>query len=155
MATETDDDVLKQLHDLASEAKSSFDSFKKRLENKELTDASTLAGEISDLFSLLVDVTTLTAQAHHEHFEWAEGVDEDLDELKAAGSTLIVSDAENLKSVILSLKAHLRTPDDDITTALKARADAAVVFIDTITEEDEDDEAEDDEEPPAGDDDPS
>lgn len=147
MTNEPDDEVLKQLHDLSNEANSAFTSFKKRLDGKEFTDVTSLAGEMSDLFSLLVDVTKLTAQAHHEHYEWAEGVDEDLDALKEPASTLLVSDAENLKSLILSLQSHLRTPDDDLTLALKQRVGETVIFIDSITELDDEDEDEEPEEP--------
>lgn len=139
--------ILKSLSDLREEAKSAHATFKKKVASGALTPEA-LAGELSDLFSLTADLAQYTFQAHHEHFEWAEGVDNDLDELKGAASVLLPEDALKLKTLIFDLLKNLSTaPSEEILASLNQRAVEAVAFIDEVTAEevDEDDEADDDE----------
>lgn len=148
--TEANDEVLKVISDLRDEAKSSFAAFKKKVADGAMTDPIALAREMLDLFSIMVDVTEATFTAHAEHFEWAEGVDDELDALKGEGSSsLLPTDAEALKTTLFALLAHVRAstgPDDNVPEVLKARVDETVVFIDSITSAPGDDEDDDDEE---------
>ncbi len=132
------DDVLRLLHGLAEDAKSAHVSFQKKLASGALADPAALAGEVGELFSIQADLALHAFQAHHEHFEWASEVDTDLDDIKeqlGAGSTLLPEDALKLKTTILALVQNLRSPDDDLTLAVKKQADDALAFIDEVTAE--------------------
>lgn len=139
------DDVLKILKGLADDAKSAHAAFHKKLMAGVLADPAVLATEVLELFSIQADLAQYVFQAHFEHFEWAGDVDTDLNEIKdqlGDGSTLLPEDAVKLKTAILSLVQNLRTPDDDVTLAVKKQADEAIAFIDEVTAEDDDDEEE-------------
>ncbi len=139
------DDVLKILKGLADDAKAAHATFVKKLASGALADPAALAIEVGEIFSIQADLAQYAFQAHYEHFDWASEVDSDLDDIKeqlGAGSTLLPEDALKLKTAILSLVQNLRSPDDDITLAVKKQADDAIAFIDEVTAEDEGDDEE-------------
>lgn len=146
---DTDDDVLKSILLLKEDMKSAHGAFSKKLGAGTLT-LELLSAEVGELFSMQADLAALTFQAHHEQFDWAGEVDDDIDQLKASlgdGTTILPEDAARLKATILSLVQNLRaatdSADSDVLTQLKARADEAVAFIDESTAEDDPDEPDD------------
>ena len=142
------DDVLKILKGLADDSKAAHVAFQKKLAAGALADPAALAGEVGELFSIQADLAQYAFQAHFESFDWASEVDADLDDIKeqlGAGSSLLPEDATRLKAVILSLVQQLRTPDDDLTLAVKKQAHEALAFIDEVTAEEADEPEEDDE----------
>ena len=147
--------ILKSIYDFAKEAASAQKSFQKRLEQKEFTTVEELAGEVSDLFSMIADLANTSFQAHNDHYEWSGEVDDVLDALQEEGadaeSSLLPPDALKLKSLLLDLGQNLRAPEnpsDDIPQILKAKIAESVTFIDgvTVEEVDEDDEEGDEDE---------
>ncbi len=134
------EDVSAQLVSLAAEASSSLEALK-AIDPSTLT-AAVLFAQLSDLFGIVTDLASFSARFATEQIDWAEGVDEDLDDLKAPSSQLLPPDSMLLKMLLGDLSQAL--PDDASSAALKARVAAAVLFIDEITI-DEDDEGEGDE----------
>lgn len=135
------DDVLKILKGLADDSKAAHVAFQKKLASGALADPGALAAELGELFSIQADLAQYAFQAHYEHFDWASEVDSDLDDIKSQlgdGSTLLPEDALKLKTAILALVQNLRSPDDDITLAVKKQAEGAIAFIDEVTAEVED-----------------
>lgn len=157
MANEIDpDEALQLMQGLRESVKSDFASFKKKIASGVLSDPPSLARELEDLFSLVVDLSEMTLNAHAEHIEWSSGIEEELDELKeGGGSSLVQSDAENIKALLLSLQQNLRAAVDSADTVpgmLTERVKTTLAFIDEITatpdeEEEEEEEEEDNDEP--------
>lgn len=156
-AMEPEDEIIKQLADLQKEGKGALLSFQKRVASKAFADANDLAGEVKDLFALFLDLAALTTSAHTEQFDWASGVDDEIDAIRAGlppGSALVPTDAENLAQLIKALRDNLRAPASDAAdqqriAELQSRASEALEFIEQITAEPEDDEDDEDEEPEA------
>lgn len=159
MAEAEPDEILKQLTDLQNEGKDAFASFQKRVTAKTFTDPNDLANEMKDLFALFLDLAALTASAHTEHFEWAGGVDDELDSIREGmppGSMLIASDAENLRQLLVTLRDNLRTPssepaDQQLIQQIQARTVDVLAFVAEITADPEEEDEEDDDEDPESD----
>jgi hypothetical protein len=136
------DEVLGQLVSLGNEARAAEEAFKTL--DPTAMDVATLTGQVADLFAFVADMAAFNARAHTEHFTWAEGVDEDLDELKDPSSALVPEDAARLKSLLTDLLGALPLP---MPEELRSRVAEAIGFIDEITlEETETDPEEQDEE---------
>lgn len=143
-----DDDVLRSIQLLKDDTKSAFDAFSKKVASGALVDFASLVQEVREMFSLQADLVALTFQAHSDSFEWSGEVEQELDALRGASTTILPEDAARLKATILSLVQNLRDPvegSDDALAALKLRASEAVKFIDDSTAEDPDDEDDEDE----------
>lgn len=138
------EDVSAQIASLASEAASALEALK-AIDPATLT-APVLFAQLSDLFGIVTDLAAFSARFAAEQTDWAEGVDDDLDDLKAPSSQLVPTDAVRLKMLLGDLQLTL--PDDASSTALKTRIAEAVTFIDEITidDEGEEEETEEDEE---------
>lgn len=152
MATEefNADEALKIVEGLRAEAKAAYASFKKKVSNGAVQSMDQLLAEMSDLFSLVVDIGETSMNLHTEHMEWSEGIEEEIDALKEGegASALLPSDAEALKSTLLALGQNLRAslgPDDTEPARLTAKIAETITFIDSITISDEDTEGEGDE----------
>lgn len=156
MATQTppaqpaaEDHVLKNLHELANDAAAANKAFQRKLATGTFADPAALASEVSDALSLFADLALFTATAHNEHYEWSEGVDDKIEELEeqlSPESALMPGDASRLKETILALLNAI-PPSADESALLKARAEEAITFIDSVTiEETEGDEDEGDDE---------
>ncbi len=133
------DQVIELLQGLALEAQSSLRKFTEKLKpDAPPMEIATLAREVGNLFSFLVDLATHTTEAHVESYEWSAEIEEEVERLSADESRLSPVDAGRLKATLLSLVQHLRTPDDELTAAVRQRATEAIEFIDQVTISDED-----------------
>lgn len=147
------DPELKILEGLRAEARDAYASFKKRLVAKAFQTPMDIAVEMDNLFSIMVDVSEKTLALHADLLDWRSGVDEELDAIAGeGGSSLIPSDAQNLKTFLLALQQNLRAaagPDDDVPQVLSDKVMDTLKFIDEITVdpgEDEDEEQDDEDE---------
>ncbi len=145
-----EDLIIGKLKDLSQEVEAEADSFKEKLV-KSTVDPVVARG-LKNLFSMLTDLSQYTLQAHSETFQWAKGVDDDLDELKEGGdgTQFLPEDAFKLKSLLLALVKELRPSvdsEDLVPITLGKEAAEAILFIDEHTLEVEEDDTE--EEPEA------
>lgn len=147
---EQQDPEISILEGLRGETRDAYASFKKKLASGTFTTPEQVASEMDNLFSLLVDVSEKALSLHADLVDWRAGVDEELDAMAAGeeGSSLIPTDALNLKTFILALQHNLRAstgPDDDAPQVLSDKVADTLKFIDEITVDPEDEEDEDEE----------
>ncbi len=154
MATEefNADEALELVKGLRESAKSDFASFKKKVKEGSIQSMDQLLAELTDLFSLVVDISEMSLNLHTEHLDWGSDIEDEIDALKEGTSALIPTDAHTLKSTLLELGQNLRAstgPDDNVPALLTEKIAVAVAFIDSITisDEEEGDEDETEEEP--------
>lgn len=138
------DEALAIVSGLRAEAKAAYATFKKKVAAGSISSMEQLLAEMSDLFSLVVDIGETSMNLHTEHMEWSEGIEEEIDALKEGegASALLASDAEALKSTLLALGQNLRPstgPDDNMPEQLMKKITDTLTFIDSITISDEDD----------------
>jgi hypothetical protein len=156
MATEefNADEALELIKGLRESAKADFASFKKKVKDGSIQTTDQLLAELTDLFSLTVDLSEMTLHLHTEHMEWSEGIEEEIDQLKEGGdaSALLPTDAAALKATLLALGQNLRAstgPDDHVPELLTTKIADTIAFIDGITIADDEEgggDADDDEE---------
>lgn len=144
MATEefNADEALELIKGMRGSAKADFASFKKKVKDGAIRSMDQLLAELTDLFSLTVDIAEMTLALHTEHMEWSGDIEEEIDALKEGGdaSALLPTDAASLKATLLALGQNLRAstgPDDHVPELLTEKIAVTIAFIDSITIADE------------------
>jgi hypothetical protein len=144
MATEefNADEALELIKGLRDSAKSDFASFKKKVSTGAIQSMDQLLAELSDLFSLVVDIGEMSLSLHTEHMEWSGDIEDEIDALKAGDGTsaLLPTDAAALKATLLALGQNLRAaagPEDNVPALLTTKIAESITFIDSITISDE------------------